>query len=216
MNGRANQTLPMLNRQPATTKGVSKSRGADPVKAIKTSPALNGSREQIPDSMSEKRSSAPVSKQGQLAFPLSICRVKPRLNLTCPRGKTPRSDNGLIRATVGGKLRIRFAHDLLGLSVGCSKCGQYIEIAYMTIDELRQCDRWFVEVSLDGRDAFAQVSWSGAGEDRPSLKWPEDPRWKETLLLPLSDKDIEGMRIREPSFIFSDIRLSTKEGRHRA
>lgn len=85
----------------------------------------------------------------------------------------------------------------------------------MTLEELKQCDGFTVQVMLDGNGAIASIETRLSQDGRPRLSWPLAGEWKDELLLPLSENDAASFRINGDGNIYSAIRLSTEGGRHR-
>jgi hypothetical protein len=87
----------------------------------------------------------------------------------------------------------------------------------MTLEELKECDGFTVQVSMDGRDALASISTRFSPDGRPELLWPAPLHgvWEDLLRLQLTDDDIAAFSLNGPHNIFSTIRLSTEGGRHR-
>jgi len=85
----------------------------------------------------------------------------------------------------------------------------------MTLEELKQCVGFTVQVKLDGNDALASIEKHSSENEQPHLSWPLEGEWAEELRLPLSEDDITSFRLNGPENIYSAIRLSTEGGRHR-
>lgn len=85
----------------------------------------------------------------------------------------------------------------------------------MTLEELKQCDGYTVQVTLDGTDALATIEVRLSPNGQPHLSWPVGGQWDDGLLLPLSEEDAGSFRLNGNENIYSAIRLSTKGGRHR-
>jgi hypothetical protein len=85
----------------------------------------------------------------------------------------------------------------------------------MTLEELKQCDGFTVQVTLDGTDALATIEVRLSPNGQPQLSWPNGGEWEDVLLLPLSEEDAASFQLNGSGNIYSAIRLSTKGGRHR-
>ena len=88
----------------------------------------------------------------------------------------------------------------------------------MTMEELKACNGYTVQVSLDGADALATIEVPNSADARPALSWPvltDGEQWDRAMLLPLTDRDIASFSVSGHQHIVSDIRLSTDGGRHR-
>jgi hypothetical protein len=87
----------------------------------------------------------------------------------------------------------------------------------MTLEELQQCHGYSVQVSLDDRDALADVHIAESENARPALLWPAplNGPCEDVKVIPLSDADIEAFRMNGATNIFSTIRLSSEGERHR-
>lgn len=85
----------------------------------------------------------------------------------------------------------------------------------MTLEELKQCDGFTVQVTLDGTDALASIEVRLSPNGQPQLSWPIGRGFEDVLLLPLSEEDAASFRLNGNENIYSAIRLSTQGGRHR-
>ena len=84
----------------------------------------------------------------------------------------------------------------------------------MTLDEIKHCDGFTVQVTLDGTDTLASIEMHSPN-GQPQLSWPIAGEWEDVLLLPLSEEDVASFRLNGNENIFSSIRLCTEGGRHR-
>lgn len=85
----------------------------------------------------------------------------------------------------------------------------------MTQEELKQCDGFTVQVTLDGTDALASIEVRLSPNGQPQLSWPIGGGFEDVLLLPLSEEDTTSFQLNGNENIYSAIRLSTQGGRHR-
>jgi hypothetical protein len=85
----------------------------------------------------------------------------------------------------------------------------------MTLEELKQCDGFTLQVTLDGNDALAAIEVSLSPNGQPHFSWPIGEKEEDVHLLPLSGEDAASLRLNGNENIYSPIRLSTNGGRHR-
>ncbi len=83
----------------------------------------------------------------------------------------------------------------------------------MTLEQLKMCSGYTVQVTLDGVEALAtiEIDWSGS----PQLSWPDSSEWKVSFLLPLTEEDASLFRMNSNNNLHSRIRLSTSKERCR-
>jgi len=79
----------------------------------------------------------------------------------------------------------------------------------MTLEELKECAGFTVQVKLNGSDALAQIESRFSADKLPHLSCPAptDGSWRKLVLLPISEEVAAKMTPNGSSNLFSTIHL---------
>ena len=81
----------------------------------------------------------------------------------------------------------------------------------MTLEELKDCAGFTVQVTIDGLNALAQIESRYSADGLPHLACPAplDESWGDVILLPISEKVAAKMFLNGGNNLFSTICLTT-------
>ncbi|MDA7673157.1 hypothetical protein OAK81_00345 [Verrucomicrobiales bacterium] len=84
----------------------------------------------------------------------------------------------------------------------------------MTIDELKECYGFTVQVGLDGGEALGRLI---ERDGSPMLEWPPplSGEWDTVTVVPLTEEDIHALNRNGEGNLYSKIRLTSEGGKRR-